>query len=115
QSYLDAMKLDESRLLWEKVLAAGSEAVSIFVAERDAHVVGFASANMLLQPKHGFDAELSAVDVRRDSQHAGLGGQLVSETDMALSRLDASALIVWVIAGNQRARAFYERLGAQLV
>jgi hypothetical protein len=34
---------------------------------------------------------------------------------MALSRRGASALIVWVIAGNKRAREFYERLGAELV
>src|SRR2546423_5284053 len=65
QSYLDAMKLDESRLLWEQVLAAGSDAVSVFVAEHDARIIGFASGNMRALPKHRFDAELSAVYVRR--------------------------------------------------
>jgi hypothetical protein len=64
QAYLDAMKLEQSRALWEKVLTAGSAAVSVFVAERGAEIVGFGSGNMLAELKHGLDAELSAVYVR---------------------------------------------------
>ena len=117
QAYLDAMKLEQSRALWEKVLTAGSTAVSVFVAECGAEIVGFGSGNMLAEPKHGFDAELSAVYVRREFQHAGIGRRLVAETAVALSQRDrgASGLIVWVIAGNKRARAFFERMGAELV
>ena len=117
QAYLDAMKLEQSRALWEKVLAAGSTAVSVFVAECGAEIVGFGSGNMLAEPKHGFDAELSAVYVRREFQRAGVGRRLVAETAVALSQgaRGASGLIVWVIAGNKRARAFFERLGAKLV
>ena len=40
QAYLDAMKLEQSRALWEKVLTARSTAVSVFVAERGAEIVG---------------------------------------------------------------------------
>ena len=117
QAYLDAMKIEESRMLWEKVLTAGSTAVSVFVAERGAEIVGFGSGNMLAEPKHGFDAELSAVYVRREFQRAGIGRRLVAETAVALSQRDcgASGLIVWVIAGNKGARAFFERMGAELV
>jgi GNAT superfamily N-acetyltransferase len=117
QAYLDAMKLEESRALWEKVLTAGSNAVSVLVVEHGADIIGFASGNMLAEPKHGFDAELSAVYVRREFQGAGLGRRLVSQTAIALSRRarGANSLIVWVIAGNKGARAFFERLGAELV
>jgi ribosomal protein S18 acetylase RimI-like enzyme len=117
QAYLDAMKLEQSRALWEKVLTAGSTAVSVFVAERGSEIVGFGSGNMLAEPKHGFDAELSAVYVRREFQRAGIGRRLVAETGVALSQRDrgASGLIVWVIAGNKGARAFFERIGAELV
>ena len=117
QAYLDAMKLEQSRALWEKVLTAGSTAVSVFVAERGAEIVGFGSGNMLAEPKHGFDAELSAVYVRREFQRAGIGRRLVAETAVALSLRErgASGLIVWVIAANKGARAFFERIGAELV
>jgi ribosomal protein S18 acetylase RimI-like enzyme len=114
QGYLDAMKLEESRALWEKVLTAGSTAVSVFVAQHGLEIVGFAGGNMLAEPNHGFDAELSAVYVRREFQRAGIGRQLVAEIAIALSQR-ARGLIVWVIAGNKGARAFFERLGAELV
>jgi ribosomal protein S18 acetylase RimI-like enzyme len=117
QAYLDAMKLEQSRALWEKVLTAGSTAVSVFVAERGAEIVAFGSGNMLAEPKRGFDAELSAVYVRREFQRAGIGRRLVAETALALSlgERGASGLIVWVIASNKGARAFFERIGAELV
>src|ERR1700680_2324328 len=84
QAYLDAMKLEQSRALWEKVLTAGSTAVSVFVAERGAEIVGFGSGNMLAEPKHGFDAELSAVYVRREFQRAGIGRRPGAGTPGAL-------------------------------
>jgi ribosomal protein S18 acetylase RimI-like enzyme len=115
QSYLDAMKIEESRALWEKVLTADSNVVTVFVAEYDSGIVGFASGNMLAQPKHGFDAELSAIYVRREFQHAGIGRRLLAKTAAALEQRNARGLIVWVIAGNKRARAFFEGLGAELV
>jgi ribosomal protein S18 acetylase RimI-like enzyme len=115
QAYLDAMKLEESRALWEKVLTAGSKAVSVLVAESGAQIVGFGSGNMLAELKHGFDAELSAVYVRREFQRAGIGRRLVVETALSLRARGAGSLIVWVIAGNKSARTFYERLGADLV
>jgi ribosomal protein S18 acetylase RimI-like enzyme len=116
QGYLDAMKLEESRELWEKVLTAGSTAVSVLVAEHGADIVGFASGNMLAEPKRAFGAELSAV-VRREFQRAGIGRRLVAETAIALSQRarGATGLLVWVIGGNKGARAFFERLGAELV
>jgi ribosomal protein S18 acetylase RimI-like enzyme len=115
QAYLDAMKLEESRALWEKVLTAGSKTVSVFVAEHGTEIVGFGSGNMLAELRHGFDAELSAVYVRREFQRAGIGRRLVVETALSQRARGASGLIVWVIAGNKGARAFYERLGAELV
>ena len=114
QAYLDAMQLEASRAMWEKVLTAGSHAVSVFVAERSAEIIGFGSGNMLAQSKHGFDSELSAIYIRREFQRAGIGRRLVAEIAFSQRALDASGLIVWVIAGNKAARAFYERLGAEL-
>ncbi|MDQ6917345.1 MAG: GNAT family N-acetyltransferase [Pseudomonadota bacterium] len=115
QSYLDAMQIDASRALWDKVLTAKSETVSVLVAEHGTDVVGFGSGNLLAQPKHGFDAELSAIYIRREFQHAGIGRRLVAEIAQAQRARGAAGMIVWVIAGNKAARAFYERLGAELV
>ena len=83
---------------------------SVFVAEHDGEVVGFAAGNMLPEPRYGLDAELSAVYLRREFQRAGIGRRLVRGRRATRSaRTARPALIVWVIAGNKAARAFYER------
>lgn len=114
-AYLAAMKVDDSAALWAKILTAAPNATSVFVAVDGAAVVGFASGNMLPEPKHGLDAELSAVYLVDGAQRAGAGRRLVAAVAAAQRAHGATGLIAWVIAGNKGARAFYERLGAELL
>ena len=114
-AYLDSMSEDASVAMWDRVLNAGPNTSSVFVATHDGDVVGFAAGNMLAEPKHGADAELNAVYLRREYQRAGLGRQLVAAVVDAQRRHGATAMIVWLIAGNKIARRFYERLGGELV
>lgn len=114
-TYLDAMDVDQSVALWERVLGAAGDAASVFVADHDGEIVGFAAANRLEEPKHGLDAELSAAYVRRDFQRAGIGRKLVDAVARAQRAKGATGLIVWSIAGNKGARAFYESLGGTLI
>ena len=90
------------------MLTAGQNTTSVFVAENDGDVVGFAAGNMLLEPRYDVDAELSAAYVRREFQRAGVGRRLVAAVADAQREHGARGLIVWVIAGNKGARAFYE-------
>jgi GNAT superfamily N-acetyltransferase len=113
-AYLDSMDIAESTELWSRVLAAGPNTASIFVAEDNGEVVGFAAGNLLKEPRHELDAELSAAYVRREHQRAGIGRRLVGAVARAQRAHGATGLIVWVIAGNKGARAFYENLGATL-
>ena len=115
QTYLAAMKVEESTALWEKVLTAPPNTTNTFVAERDGGIIGFASGSMLPEPKHGFDAELAAVYLVRDEQRMGIGRRLVAAVAAAQKAHGATGLIVWVIAANKSARAFYEGLGAELL
>jgi GNAT superfamily N-acetyltransferase len=115
QAYLDAMQLEASRAIWEKVLSAASPTIGVYVAERGTEIIGFSSGNRLTEPKHGFDSELSAIYIRGEFQLAGVGRRLVAQIALSQRALGATGLIVWVIAGNKAARAFYERLGAELV
>ena len=72
-AYLAAMKVEDSHVLWNRVLTAAPNTTSTVVATVDGQVVGFASALMLAEPKFGLDAELSAIYLDRDRQRAGLG------------------------------------------
>jgi GNAT superfamily N-acetyltransferase len=112
---LDEMSVEASTALWDRVLnAPPNTAAAVFVAVRDNEVVGFAAGSLLGEPKHGADAELTAVYVRHDYRRAGLGRRLVEPVVQAMRSRGAHALIVWVIAGNKPARAFYEALGGEL-
>ena len=113
-AYLDAMEVDASVALWDRVLNAESSAATVFVAAREGEVIGFAAGNALKEPKYGADSELTAVYLRRDAQRAGLGHRMVGAVVAALRAHNATAMIVWTIAGNKGARAFYENLGATL-
>jgi GNAT superfamily N-acetyltransferase len=114
-SYLDGMQVDASTAVWERVLTAEASPASVFVAALRNEVVGFASGNPLAEPKHGADAELSAVYLRREFQRAGIGRRLVAAVVNQQRQRGAAAMIVWLIAGNKAARSFYEGLGAELV
>jgi predicted N-acetyltransferase YhbS len=53
--------------------------------------------------------------VRREFQRGGVGRRMVAAVADAQREHGARGLIVWVIAGNKGARAFYEGLGATLL
>jgi L-amino acid N-acyltransferase YncA len=114
-AYLDGMQVDESTASWNRVLTAGKNDTSVFVADNDGTVVGFSAGNMLQEPRFDLNAELSAVYLRRDFEHAGIGRRLVAAVARAQQAHGANGLIVWVIAGNRRARTFFERLGGALL
>jgi len=114
-AYLDAMDVDASTQLWDRVLSAPPNTTSVFVADDGGEVVGFASGNRLEEPRYALDAELSAAYVRRDRQRMGIGRKLVAAVARAQQTNGAHGLIVWVIAGNKGARAFYEGLGGALL
>ena len=114
-AYLDGMQVDASTALWDKILAAGPNPASVFVASHGDEVIGFAASSLLAEPKFGLNAELTAVYLRREFQRVGLGRRLIAAVVDDQRALGATGMIVWVIAANKPARAFYEALGAELL
>ena len=114
-AYLDAMAVEDSMALWDRVLTAAPNTTNTFVAEREGNVVGFASGMMKPEAKFGFDSELTGIYLAREAQRAGIGRRLVATVAAAQRSHGATGMIVWVIAGNKAARAFYESLGATVV
>ena len=114
-AYLDGMQLADSVSIWSKVLSAPPNRTSVFVAQDESGLLGFAAGQPREPGKYGFDAELSAVYLRPDRQREGIGRRLVCAVARAQQASAATGLIVWVIAGNKAARAFYEALGGELL
>ncbi|CAG0994240.1 phosphinothricin acetyltransferase [Burkholderiales bacterium] len=115
QASLDAMSVEASLPLWQRALAAPGERASVFVAEGDAGVLGFAAGNVLVEPRHGCDAELTAIYLAREVQRRGLGRRLVGTVASERAAHGAAGMIAWTLAGIAPARRFLEALGADLV
>ena len=115
QGSLDAMSVAASLPLWQRVLAAPGDVASVFVAQGEVGVVGFAAGNRLDEPRHGFDAELTAIYLAHEVQRRGLGRRLVGTIAAERTTHGATGMIAWVLAGNLPARRFFEALDAQLV
>jgi GNAT superfamily N-acetyltransferase len=111
-AYLDGMQVDANTALWDRILSAGPNSASVFVAVRGDEVVGFAAGNKLGEPRYGLDAELTAVYLRREFQRVGIGRRLIAAVADAQRAYGATGMIVWLLAANKPARAFYEALGA---
>jgi GNAT superfamily N-acetyltransferase len=83
------------------------EGGSVFVAEADAVIVGFAA----ILPRADGDQELDALFVEPDQQRGGIGRKLVDHCANAARVQGANALHV---VGNPHAEAFYKSCGFQI-
>jgi ribosomal protein S18 acetylase RimI-like enzyme len=115
-SYLDAMSLEDSVTLWERILSApeGSNR-SVFVAETQAGVIGFAAGMMLDEKKFGLNAELTGIYLQPQVQRLGVGRRMLRAVAQECATRGATGMLVWVISENKGGRQFYEKLGAELL
>ena len=103
---LDGMEPDWSR--FERELERPSASRTTFVAECHGDVIGFA----LVGPSRDVAGlgELYAIYVDPDSWSQGAGRGLIGRAEERLAE-DYDEATLWVLERNERARAFYERLG----
>ena len=83
------------------------EGGSVFVAEADGVIVGFAA----ILPRADGDQELDALFVEPDRQRGGIGSKLVEYCAQAARAQGSTALHV---VGNPHAEVFYKSCGFQL-
>jgi ribosomal protein S18 acetylase RimI-like enzyme len=105
----------ERRRAWYGRLLAEGEAFAL-VARDGGPPVGYA----FVEVRDGDDdtwpygrrmAELVTLSVAPDSRGGGVGGALMDAVDAELEHRGVRDLEMFVMAGNDRARAFYERRG----
>ncbi|MGH7618845.1 MAG: GNAT family N-acetyltransferase, partial [Gemmatimonadaceae bacterium] len=116
QAYIDGLSVSERAAAWTRRLSANDQsAPDVFVATApEQGIVGFVSGGLIRKPYLDFDAELYAIYLLQSMQRAGVGRRLAQQwAAVAVSR-GMRAAIVRVLAAN-RACAFYERLGAELL
>jgi len=106
QQTLDALDVDERQRLWQRYVAA--EGFAVFVAEREAGIVGFVSVGSCRELDD--TGELFAIYVHPDAWGTGAGLALMEAGVEWLAARWPEA-VLWVAEENPRARRFYERYG----
>jgi L-amino acid N-acyltransferase YncA len=111
QKYLAALNEAERVPLWQDWLARET---SVFVAEIEGQVIGFAGGGAIRQPLHAYDSELYTIYLLQDAQGRGVGKALLGAVANALLQKGHKSMIVWVLAQNPAVR-FYAKAGAQFL
>jgi len=115
-SFLAGLKVEDREAMWRRSVTTPELAPAeraILVAEADATLLGLAAAGHARGDDELGLGELYALNVDPPAWGRGAGRALLAA---ATARLDARypVSILWVVEGNQRARALYERAGWSL-
>jgi len=104
---LAGIDVERRRAGWERALAEPTR--DVFVAEEAGRVVGFVGT----LPSRDPDAqgELGEIYAVPEAWGTGVGHALMAAAVEALRARGYADAILWVLADNPRARAFYEREG----
>ncbi|WP_432133835.1 MULTISPECIES: N-acetyltransferase family protein [unclassified Streptomyces] len=113
-SYLDALDPAEDADRLRARLARADAGASDLVAEPagTGRIVGWAAHGPYRDGEQRTeDAELYALYVDPDHLGTGVGHTLLQESLRRRAALGHPRMFLWVLAGNERARRFYERAG----
>jgi GNAT superfamily N-acetyltransferase len=114
--FLDRLAVAGRETAWRETLDRDTDGgVPAWLAERAGRAVGFASSG----PPRDMDvplpaAELYAVYVLPQEWRSGVGRSLLHTAAAYWRERGATHLVLWVLEGNARARAFYEAMAWRL-
>ena len=111
QGYLASLSIDERARMWEKTIAQLGPA-RLALAEFDGSIAGFCLYGPTRDRAEAADvAEIYAVNVHPSRWRQGAGRLLCEHALREAAAREHSAMTLWVMSGNGRARRFYQRLG----
>lgn len=109
QAFLDALDVDDRTDSWYRILRQPRG--SVLVADENAAVVGFCALGPSIDDDWG---EVFAIYVDPDRWGTGVGRDLLAMGERELAGAGFARALLWVLEGNRRARAFYQRQGWSL-
>lgn len=106
QTFLDSLDVDGRTESWQRILH--QRRGRVLVAEEGGSVIGFCAVGPAIDDEWG---EVFAIYVDPRHWGHGVGRDLLAGGEQALAEAGFSRALLWVLEGNSRARAFYERQG----
>jgi ribosomal protein S18 acetylase RimI-like enzyme len=113
-SFLDKRTYEEQEDFWHAVFRGEHGDSFVCVAEASGReVVGFASGGSSRPPvdQHAYSGELYSLHVAAPYQRQGVGRSLMQTAAHTLFGRGHLSMMLWVLAGNGRARSVYEHTG----
>ena len=108
--YLDELR-PEDRIASYTLGSTDPDTPSTMVAEIDGVIRGFVTTGPCPDPEGTGWGEVLALHVDPGSWGHGIGRRLISDARAALSDRGFAQAVLWVLAGNARAKRFYEADG----
>jgi len=108
---LDHLDLERNSIRWRETISRIDELKCFFVAESNyKQIVGFATGGPNRTENTGYNGELYAIYLLKESQDKGVGKALLLSVANWLAEHHYTSMLVWVLAQNP-AKYFYEALG----
>lgn len=118
QAYLDSLTIEQRARDWTGWMEAGES--ESFIAEEGGVTTGFVTIGRTKTPPPGsspirpsHSGEIYALYLHPDHWRKGVGTALIKYAARALKDRKHSTLCLWVLDKNDRAKAFYEKMGGQ--
>jgi GNAT superfamily N-acetyltransferase len=111
QHLLDGLSVPRRADGWREILRSGEGHTLVAVESETGRVGGFLNVGSSRDEDAGLSVgELRALYLLQEWWNAGTGGQL-HEAGLGLLQREFAEATLWVLDGNERARAFYARRG----
>ena len=109
---LDGLTIEGRERDWQGWLADGGERVHTLLAERDGMIEAFCTLEMpSSEDEPDAVAGIPAIYAHPDAFGRGAGPALLDAAIEAMRERGYTEAILWMLEGNRRAEAFYERRG----
>lgn len=115
QTHLDQLSVADREKRWAEIFERGVSETLVADADAEHHVVGFISyGKSRRECAEREEGEIYAIYVSSSHWSSGVGRSLWEAASARLRELGFVRAIVWVLAANQKAIQFYERVGFTL-
>lgn len=117
-AFLDDLAPEQRYARWKGDVSAPDAEMTVIVAEDASlgRIVGFCSVCPQKHPEPGDEAlppagELYTMYVDTDAKGRGTGRRLIEAAEARMRAMGFTRGVLWMLADNAGARAFYERMG----
>jgi ribosomal protein S18 acetylase RimI-like enzyme len=115
EEFIGALSYSFAEERFIRMLEKSERQSTIFVAEHEKKVVGYAMAGLAREEVKGFEGELYGIYINPDHQRKGIGKRLVRAVVNHLKNKGVNSLFVWVFKKNYPARKFYTDIGGEII